>query len=140
MFNRSPERIRQVLAKCDLSRVRLLPEGRVAAKLGYSLHWLIKLRKEGIVNPVRPGGHWLYSEEQVRQIPSLIVETRKCPQCGQPRPLYSHKFCRECKKYRKKQRDLAWRKTNPERWNEINSRARRKYLASGIPPERQQGG
>jgi len=37
-----------------------------------------KLRKEGIINPIRPGHCWLYSEEQVRQIPALIAEARKC--------------------------------------------------------------
>jgi len=96
MFDRSPERIRQLLAKHNRSQVTLLAESTVAAKLGYPLNWLIKLRKDGIVNPIRPGGLWLYSEEQIRQIPSLIAEARKCQRCGKPRPLGFHKFCREC--------------------------------------------
>ena len=80
MFNKSHEKIRQLLAKYDLPQVTLLPEKRVAAKLGYPWRWLIKLRKEGIINPVRPGGFWLYSEEQVKQIPLLIAEARRCKQ------------------------------------------------------------
>ncbi len=145
MFGKSHERIRQLLAKHDRSPVILIPEGKVAAKLGYPLNWLIKLRKDGISNPIRPGGSWLYSEEQVRQIPSLIAETRKCQQCGKPRPPGSHRLCRECLQYRKQRpyrtlnpeekaehikRCLAWRKANPERWNEIHSGAQRKYRAS----------
>jgi len=74
--------IRQILAKYGSPQVALLPESIVAAKLGYPPEWLSKLR-----NPIRPGGCWLYSEEQVKQIPSLIAEVRKCEQCGEPRPL-----------------------------------------------------
>jgi len=155
MFGRSHERVRQVLAKHDLPQVTLLSETAVAAKLGYSVWWIVQLRKQGIIKPIKPAGFWLYSEAQVRQIPSLIAETRKCPQCGQPRPVGSQRFCRECSQYRQNhkyeylspeakakhiKRCLAWRKANPEKWNEIQSRAQRKYLASGIPPERQQGG
>jgi len=145
MFGKSHERIRQLLAKYNRSPVTLLPENTVAAKLGYPRDWLIKLRKEGIINPVRPKGYWLYSEEQVRQIPSLIAEARKCQQCGKPRPPGSRRFCRECRQYRKKhwyehqspeakaehiKRTRAWHKANPERWNEILSRSNRKYRAS----------
>ena len=100
MFGRSHERVRQLLAEYGPSQETLLPESTVAAKLGYPVEWLIKLRKEGIVNPIKRG-FWLYSEEQVRQIPSLIAETRKCQQCGKPRPLGSHRFCGECSQYRK---------------------------------------
>ena len=102
MFNRSHERIRQVLAKHDLSQVTLLPEKRVARKLGYPQCWLRRLRKEGIIKPIRPGSLWLYSEEQVEQIPSLIAETRKCEQCGKLRPPGSRRFCKECSRYRRK--------------------------------------
>ena len=111
MFNRSGERIRQILAKYDLPQVALLPEERVTAKLGYPRGWLTQLRKEGIINPIRPGGCWLYSEEQVRRIPSLIAETRKCEQCGKPRPLGSVRFCRECRQERRKESQArAYRK------------------------------
>jgi len=51
MFNRSGERVRKVLAKYGPPQVTLLPENRVASKLGYPLQWLAKLRKEGIINP-----------------------------------------------------------------------------------------
>ena len=131
MFGTSHEKIRQLLAKYSPSQETLLPENTVAAKLGYRRDWLIKLRKEGIIKPIRPGGFWLYFEEQVRQIPSLINERRKCQECGKPRPRGSHRFCRECSQYRKKQRDLAWPKANPERWKEVSSKAYRKYRASG---------
>ena len=77
MFGISHERVRQILATYGLSRVTLLPEHTVAAKLGYPVGWLYQLRKEGLVKPTKPGGRWLYSEEQVRQIPSLIAEMRK---------------------------------------------------------------
>jgi len=99
-FNRSHERIRQILAKHDPSYLTLLPESRVAANLGYPVWWLIRLRKEGIINPIKRG-HWLYSKEQVKQIPSLITEVRKCQRYGKPRPLGSHRFCKECRQYRK---------------------------------------
>jgi len=82
MFGRSHERIRVVLAKYSPLQVTLLPESRVAAKLGYPLIWLVRLREEGITHPIKPGAHWLYSEEQVKQIPSLIAERRKCERCG----------------------------------------------------------
>ena len=97
MFGRSHETIRQTLAKCSPPEVTLLAEERVAAKLGYPTHWLVQLRKKGIINPIRPGKCWLYSEEQVRQIPALIAEVRKCQQCGKLRPLGSHRFCTECR-------------------------------------------
>jgi len=141
MFGRSQERVRQVLARYDLPQVRLLPENRVAAKLGYPVRWLIRLRKEGIITPVKPEGYHLYSKEQVRQIPSLIAEARKCERCGKPRPLGYQRFCRECSQYRRKyryralsleekakhmKRGLAWRRANPERWEEMRSRAYRK--------------
>ena len=131
IFDRSHERIRRLLAKYGPSQEMLLPESKVAAELGCPVGWLSRLRKEGIIKPIKRG-YWLYSEEQVRQIPSLIVETRKCQQCGKPRPLGSHKFCTECSQYRKKERDVAWQKANPERWNEIQSRAMRKFQASHV--------
>ena len=145
MFGVSHEQVRQILAKHKPPRVTLLAENTVAAKLGYPVTWLIKLRKEGIINPAKPGGHWLYSEEQVRQIPSLITETRRCARCGGLRPQGYQRFCRECSQYRKKhhyrtlspeekakhrEQSLVWRKVNPERWKRISSRAQRKYRAS----------
>ena len=126
MFGKSHEKIRQLLAKHDRSPVTLLSEFRVAANLGYPLFWIVKLRKEGITSPIRPGGHWLYSEEQVRQISSLIAEARICQQCGKPRPLGSIRFCTECSQDRAKERNLAWRKANPERMKEMHSRSKRK--------------
>jgi len=142
MFGISHELVRQILAKHSPSRVTLLPENTVAVKLGYPTTWLIQLRKEGIIKPTKPGGYWLYSEEQVRQIPSLIAEMRRCDRCGELRPLGYRRFCRECSQYRKKHRyrdlspgekakhrekSLAWRKANPEKWKKISSRAERKY-------------
>jgi len=144
MFGKGHEAVRRDLARYAPAAVMLLPENTVATKLGYPQGWLIRLRKEGITNPIRPGGHWLYSEEQVRQIPSLIAEARKCEHCGNPRPFGSRRFCRECSQYRKKhryitlnlegkvehaKRSLAWQKANPERWKGIQSRAYRKYRA-----------
>ena len=76
MFGRSHETVRQVLAKYSPSQVTLLPENTVAVKLGYPVTWLVQLRKEGIINPTKLGGQRLYSEEQVRQIPSLFAERR----------------------------------------------------------------
>ena len=100
MIGRSGERVRQLLAKYAPPQVTLQPEKMIAAKLGYPIWWLVQLRKDGITNPIRSGGLWLYSEEQIRQIPSLIAEARKCQQCGKPRPFHSQKFCRECGQYR----------------------------------------
>jgi ribosomal protein S14 len=114
MFGKSHERVRQVLAQRDLSQITLLPETKVAAKLGYPLGWLVKLRKEGIINPIKRG-FWLYSEEQVRRIPSLITETRKCEQCGRPRPFRSHGLCRECRQYRIREGIRACYKAKRER-------------------------
>ncbi len=102
MLNISHERVRQILTKCSLPQVTLLPEQTVADKLGYPLTWLRWLRERGIIKPVRPGSHWLYSEEQVRQIPLFIAEARRCERCGKPRPLRSRRFCRDCAQYRKK--------------------------------------
>jgi hypothetical protein len=142
MFGVSHERVRQILAKHKLALDVFLAESTVAAKLGYPVTWLIKLRKEGIINPTKPGGHWLYSGEQVKQIPSLIAEMRRCDRCGKLRPLGYHRFCRECSQYRKKhhyrslspeekaehrEQSLAWRKANPEKWKKISYRAQRKY-------------
>ena len=113
MVNKSHESIRQLLAKHERSPVTLLPEERVAANLGCPVCWLVRLRKEGIIKPIRPGGRWLYSEEQIRQLPSLIAEKRKCEQCGKPRPLGSRRFCGECRQYRKIERNRAWQRANP---------------------------
>ena len=77
MFGRSHEGIRQLLAEYGSSQVTLLSEERAAAKLGYPVSQLIRLRKEGIIKPIRPGAYWLYSEEQVRQIPAFIVSLGK---------------------------------------------------------------
>ncbi len=110
MFGMSHERVRQLLGKYDRSQVTLLPEQKVAADLRYPVVWLAQLRKEGIIKPIKRG-FWLYSEGQARQIPSLIAETRKCEQCGKPRPRGSQRLCRECRQYRKKQRALARQKT-----------------------------
>jgi hypothetical protein len=140
-FGISHEQVRQILAKHGTSRVTLLPENAVAAKLGYPVAWLIKLKKEGLIKPTKPGGRWLYSEEQVRRIPSLIAEARRCERCGQLRPLGYRRFCKECSQYRKKHyyrslspekkaehrdKSVAWRKANPERWKEISFNAHRK--------------
>jgi hypothetical protein len=102
MFGISHEKVRQILAEHGQSQVTFLAENTVAAKLGYPVAWLIQLRKEGITNPTRPGGHWLYSEEQVRQLPSLIAEMRRCEWCGQTRPIGYRKFCIKCSQYRGK--------------------------------------
>ena len=141
-FNRSHEAVRQVLAKYDRSQQPLLPEARVAAKLGYPWKWLAQLRKEGLINLIRCGRWWLYSEEQVKQIPSLIAERRKCERCGKFRPPGCQRFCRECSQYRRKhwyrslnpeekaehnKRCQAWQKANPEKYKEIRRRAERKY-------------
>jgi hypothetical protein len=104
MFGMSHEQVRQILAKHGRSRVSFLAENTAAVKLGYPVAWLIQLRKEGITNPTKPGGHWLYSEEQVRQLPSLIAKMRRCDRCGELRPLGYRRFCRECSQYRKKHR------------------------------------
>jgi hypothetical protein len=142
MFGVSHERVRQILAKHGPSRVTFLAENTVAVKLGYPATWLIKLRKEGIINPTKPGSYWLYSEEQVRQIPSLIAEMRRCERCGELRPKGYQRYCRDCSQYREKhhyrnlspeekaehrEKSLAWRKANPEKWEKISSRAQRKY-------------
>ena len=111
MFGISHEQVRQILAKHGRSRVSFLAENTVAVKLGYPVDWLIKLRKEGLIKPRRPGGHRLYSEEQVRQLPSLIAEMRRCDRCGEPRPLGYRRFCRKCSQYRKKHR---YKSLNPE--------------------------
>jgi len=147
MFNRSGERIRQVLAKYDLPQVTLLPETTVAANLGYPPAWLIQLRKEGIINPIKLAYYWLYSEEQIKQIPSLIAERRRCEQCGKLRPPGYPKFCRACSQYRKKhhygtlspeakakhtKRCLVWQKANPEKYKETQSRSGRKYRAKRL--------
>jgi hypothetical protein len=130
MFGISHELVRQILTKYSPAGVKLFPEHTVAAKLGYPITWLVQLRKAGITNPIKPGGHWLYSEEQVKQIPSLIAEVRKCEWCGRPRPVGYRKFCRECSQYRRMyyyyrslsleekgkylKRILALPRTNPE--------------------------
>jgi len=110
MVGISHERVRQLLGKYEQSQVTLLPEYKVAANFGYPVTWLTQLRKDGIIKPIKRG-FWLYSEEQVRQIPSLIAETRKCPQCGKPRPRGSHRLCSKCNQHREKQRNLAQYKT-----------------------------
>jgi hypothetical protein len=81
-----------------------LAESTVSVKLGYPTTWLITLRKEGIINPTKPGSHWLYSERPVRQMPSLIAEVIRCERCGELRPRGHQRFCRECSQYRKKNR------------------------------------
>jgi hypothetical protein len=111
MFGISYERVRQILTKHSPSRVTFLAENTIAVKLGYPVAWLIQLRKEGITNPTKPGGHWLYSETQVRQLPSLIAEMRRCDRCGELRPLGYRIFCRECSQYRKKHH---YKSLNPE--------------------------
>jgi hypothetical protein len=104
MYGISHEQVRQILAEHGQSQVTFLAENTVAVKLGYPVAWLIQLRKEGITNPTKPAGHWLYSEEQVRQLPSLIAEMRRCDRCGELRPLGYRRFCRKCSQYRKKHR------------------------------------
>lgn len=142
-FNRSYQRIGKILSEHDMLPVSFLPESKVAAKIGYPVHLIVRLRKEGIIKP-RKSGFWLYSEEQVRQIQSLIASARKCEQCGKPRPLLARRFCRECREYRRinwyklkspeakaehKKITMAWREANPEKWKEIQSMARIKYNA-----------
>jgi len=144
LFGKSHEGIRQLLAKYGPPQVTLLSENKVATKLGYPLQWLAKLRKEGVVTPIRTGGRWLYSEEQVGQIPALIAEARKCQQCSKPRPAGYPRFCRECSQYRRKhkyeslsleakakhaKRCLAWQKANQEKAKKLLSRAHRKSQA-----------
>ncbi len=109
MFGMSHESVRQLLGKYEQSQVTLITEYKVATNLGYPAAWLAQLRKNGIIKPIKRG-FWLYSEEQARQIPSLITEKRKCEQCGKPRPHMSHRLCMECVQYRKTQRDLARQK------------------------------
>ena len=144
MFGRSHEAIRQVLAKYDPPREPLLSETSVVAKLGYPVGWVTRLWKEDIISPAKRYNGYLYSEEQVRQIPLLIAERRRCERCGELRPPGYPRFCRECSQYRKKhpylamsldekarhiERCLAWRKKNPERWQGIQFRTKKKGRA-----------
>jgi len=101
MFGMSHERVRQILAKHSPSRVTFLAENTVAVKLGYPVAWLIQLRKEEIISPTKPGGHWLYSEGQFKQLPTLIAKMRRCDRCGDLRPIGYQRFCRECSQYGK---------------------------------------
>jgi hypothetical protein len=129
MFGISHELVRQILAKHRPVRIKLFPESRVVARLGYPIGWLVQLREAGITNPTKPGGRWLYSEEQVKQIPSIIAQMRSCERCGRPREPGCRRFCRECRHYRRKhyymslspeekadhrEKSLARRNTNPE--------------------------
>jgi NADH pyrophosphatase NudC (nudix superfamily) len=102
IFGISHEKVRQILGKHRPVRVKLLPESRVAARLGYPVGWLVQLREAGITNPTKPGGRWFYSEDQVKQIPSMITQMRSCERCGQPREPHRRRFCRECSQYRRK--------------------------------------
>lgn len=122
MFNISHERVRQILAKHGPSQVTLLAENTVAAKLGHPVTWLTQLRKAGILNPTKPGGRWLYSEEQVKQLPSIIAQMRRCERCGGLRPIGYRRFCKECSQYRKKH---LYRSLSPEEKAEYQ----RKYAA-----------
>jgi hypothetical protein len=101
MCGRSLEAVRQLLAKYDRSQESLLPEAKVVAKLGYPREWLVQLKKEGLINPIRRRGWWFYSEEQVRQIPLLIAEMRRCERCGKLRPSGYRRFCRNCSRHGK---------------------------------------
>jgi hypothetical protein len=129
MFGISHELVRQILAKHRPVRIKLFPESRIAARLGCPIGWLVQLREAGITNPTKPGGRWLYSEEQVKQIPSIIAQMRSCERCGRPREPGCRRFCRECRHYRRKhyymslspeekadhrEKSLARRNTNPE--------------------------
>jgi len=69
MSGRSHERIRQILARYDPAQEALTPESVVAAKLGYPVEWLTRLRKEGALKPIKRG-FWLYSVLQ-RMQPSI---------------------------------------------------------------------
>jgi len=116
MVGRSHERVRQLLAEHNALEVPLLSERRVVAELGCIPWWIIRLRKEGIVKPINQGSWFYYSEEQVRQIPLLIAERRKCEQCGEPRPPWSHRFCEKCRQDRDKNRIKTWyMRLSPER-------------------------
>jgi len=121
MVGRSHERVRKLLARHNALEVPLLSENKVIAELGCEPWWLIRLRKEGIVNPIKQGFRRLYSEEQVRQIAALIAESRKCEQCGKPRPLGSQRFCVKCRQDRKK---TWYMRLSPERKAAHNQRHR----------------
>jgi hypothetical protein len=114
------------------------------SRLGYTGKWLVQLREAGITNPTKPGGRWLYSEEQVKQIQSLIARIRKCERCVKPRPPGYKKYCRECSGDRKqhyymslspeekaehRKKSLARRKSNQEKRKQTSSRAYRKSQA-----------
>jgi len=79
MFGRGLKGIRQVLVKYDGKQIWLLPEHRAAAELGYSVAWLINLRREGHIRPLGFGHLWLYSKQELSRIPSLIGEPRRHP-------------------------------------------------------------
>jgi len=55
MFGMSHERVRQLLGEYDRSQVTPLLEKAVAADLGYPIGWLVRLRKEGIIKPIKRG-------------------------------------------------------------------------------------
>jgi len=144
MLGVSHEHVRQVLAEHGPSRITLLAENRVAVKLGYPVSWLVQLREKGLISPEKPGGRWLYSEEQVKQIPSLIAGMRRCARCGGLRQPGYRKFCRECSQYRRKhyyqslspkekaeyqKKSMAWRKTGPGKRKELSPGERGKSRA-----------
>jgi len=55
MFGMSHEKVRQLLGEYDRSQVTSLLEKAVAADLGYPIWWLVRLRKEGIIKPIKRG-------------------------------------------------------------------------------------
>ena len=124
----------------------LLTLAELARLTGYSRDYIIKLKRRGVIQPVKSGQkNRLYKPETIATI--IIYRDRhprRCRMCGRPLPPRRSVFCSQaCRaeggrfknrpqavKDRHRERMKRWERAHPEQAKEIHRRAARKYRAA----------
>ncbi len=89
------ERIRQVINKYyPGTKPKSLKETEAARTLGVSEYTLWKLRRQGLVHPVKIGPFYRYNEKTLDDARKAMV--RSCRICGNPVPPGNRKLCKNC--------------------------------------------
>lgn len=140
-FGLTKERVRQILSVYyPDTQPGMVKETELASRLGCSSGKLARLRKLGIVKPLKRGRFLYYSDAQVKKAKEALEvrcygcgviipsdRRRLCKECGEAYKRYQYPFLTDEQKKAFNQRTSEWRKRNPERAKAIQIRSNKKY-------------
>lgn len=140
-FGVSRERVRQLLKEHygTAEVAGLISGAALGEKIGASRETVTKLRKSGVIHPVKVGAKHFYRIEHVESIKELYRQLCTCPECGGAKTMPA-RACGGC--WQKKRWKLLspgargrflvaqkrWQREHPEKYKPMQKRAMAKWL------------